>query len=121
MVYYKGVIMQGKVWGCTEAIIKTHFFEAHRIITEEGGFCSKHRHDHKHNLFYVESGCLEVIVYNDNGTEDRTIINAGCQCAVPPGVWHRFSAIEDSIAYELYWIDTLDQNDIKREDVGGVR
>ena len=37
---------------------------------------------------------------------------------VPPGEYHRFTALTDCVAYEIYWVD-LSATDIVREDVGG--
>ena len=35
-----------------------------------------------------------------------------------PGTYHRFKALEDTICYEIYWVE-LDPSDIERDDVGG--
>ena len=40
---------------------------------------------------------------------------------VPPAVDHRFEAMEDTRALEIYWIDGLDPNDIVRRDIGGLK
>jgi len=112
---------QGKVWGITEKIFGRHNVEVHRIVAKVGGYCSKHHHVNKYNLFYVESGSLEITVYQNNGLEDKTILNDGDSFEVPPGVWHRFESLKDNtIAYEIYWSD-LEPDDIVREDHGGVR
>jgi hypothetical protein len=42
------------------------------------------------------------------------------QCTVPPGDFHRFEALEDTQALEIYWVD-LKENDIVREDHGGLK
>ena len=37
---------------------------------------------------------------------------------VKPGEYHKFEALEDTIAYEIYWIE-LNPDDIVRETCGG--
>ena len=53
----------GKVWGKTAEIFSNHNFEVHRIEVNKGGFCSKHKHTHKFNAFYMEKGKLKITVY----------------------------------------------------------
>lgn len=108
----------GKIWGKTEALFSRNNVEVHRIEVEQGGYCSRHKHRGKWNMFFIESGELEVLQYKDDGAHDTTILVAGDNCAVPPGELHQFRAITDVIAYELYWVE-LDANDIVRETVGG--
>jgi mannose-6-phosphate isomerase-like protein (cupin superfamily) len=111
--------MQGKVWGKTQDMFKNSNFELHRIEAKKGGFCSKHKHEHKYNAFFIEKGKLKIIAYEtDYDLVDETIITTGELTTVKPGVFHRFEALEDTICYEIYWV-SLDQNDIVREDVGG--
>lgn len=108
----------GKVWGKTEAIFARNNVEIHRIEVEKGGYCSKHRHDHKWNMFFVESGELEVVVWKGDDSHDSTLLLSGDNTAVPPGESHQFRAVTDVIAYEVYWTE-LNTNDIVRETIGG--
>ena len=111
----------GKTWGDTMVIFRDGHCEVHRISIVKGGFCSNHRHQTKSNLFYVESGKLKIIVKkNDYDLTDETIVGPGEVTSVPPGEVHRFEALEDTIAFEVYFV-TLDAGDIVREDNGGVR
>ena len=113
--------IQGKVWGKTQDIFKNSNFELHRIEVNKGGFCSKHRHLHKFNAFYVEKGKMKIIIYEtDYDLVDETIISTGDLTIVKPGKFHKFEALEDSICYEIYWVE-LYYNDIDRENVGGMR
>jgi quercetin dioxygenase-like cupin family protein len=107
----------GKIWGKTEALFGHNNVEIHRIEIDAGGYCSKHYHKNKWNMFFVESGELEVIVWNGD-VQDSTILNAGESSAVPPGDFHQFRAVTDVIAFEVYWTQ-LNANDIVRETVGG--
>lgn len=107
-----------KIWGTTTEIFSGPGFELHRIEVIKGGYCSKHSHKSKYNLFYVESGKLRIRIYK-NELEDVTELSPGEQTTVAPIESHRFEAVEDTIAYEFYWV-ILDPNDITRLDQGGV-
>ena len=112
---------QGKVWGLTQEIIKNSNFELHRIEAKKGGYSSKHMHVHKINAFYVEKGKMKITIYEtDYDLVDETIIGPGDLSVVKPGKYHMFEALEDTICYEVYWVD-LNHNDIKRENVGGIK
>jgi quercetin dioxygenase-like cupin family protein len=92
--------------------------EFHKITAHKGGVCSKHRHRHKWNGFYVEQGCLLIRVWkNSYDLIDETILTAGQYTKVAPGEYHQFEALEDTVAFELYWAQ-FDHNDIERESVG---
>jgi mannose-6-phosphate isomerase-like protein (cupin superfamily) len=110
----------GKVWGKTELLISHPAFEIHRIETKAGGFCSKHKHQHRYNDFYVESGTFKVKVWkNDYDLCDETVLEAGDIMTVPPGEYHQFESVTDCVVLEIYYAPTLDGADIVRESVGG--
>lgn len=112
--------LAGKVWGKTRQIFSGSNVEVHRIEAKQESFCSKHSHAHKFNGFYVETGRLQIEVWQrDYPLCDVTEAGPGTWVVVPPGLMHRFKALEDSIAFEIYWVD-LDPNDIQRETVGGA-
>jgi len=111
--------VQGKTWGRTAELFSRNNVELHRIEVLRGGYCSKHKHARKFNLFHVESGALEITVWQPDGTADRTKIVAGQSCTVPPGAYHRFEAVTDAVALEVYWME-LDPGDIVRADPGGL-
>jgi mannose-6-phosphate isomerase-like protein (cupin superfamily) len=113
--------MQGKVWGKTECLIARPGFEMHRIEVKANGYCSKHRHRHKHNMFFVERGALDVVVFRESGLTDTTRCRAGMKTSIEPGLLHLFEAVEPTVAYEIYWPAEIDANDIMRETTGGVR
>ena len=111
---------QGKVWGETARIFAGNNVEMHRIVGNKGGYCSKHKHEHKFNMFFVESGVLKIIEWKeDSGTVDETILRNCDSCVVPPGSLHKFEVEEDCVAYEIYWV-SLDPADISREDHGAA-
>lgn len=112
---------QGKIWGNTSPVIITPTFEVHRIEVKTGCYCSKHYHQFKCNKFYVESGCLKI--YNekkDYKLVDETILFPKDACVVPAGEIHWFEALQDTVAYEIYYFEPINQNDIIRESVGGT-
>src|SRR5690349_17958640 len=111
--------LQGKVWGQTSQIFNKNNVEVHRIVGKAGGYCSKHSHSHKFNLFFVESGALTVKTWMDYGLVDSTYLEPGQSCCVAPGCPHQFVVESDgTVAYEIYWVE-LESNDIERETVGG--
>tara|TARA_B110000305_G_C19081469_1_gene466418 strand:+ start:248 stop:598 length:351 start_codon:yes stop_codon:yes gene_type:complete len=111
--------IQGKIWGKTSPLFNKNNVEIHRIETQKNGFCSKHKHEHKYNLFYVESGVLKVTVWkNDYDLVDSTILNQNESTIVKPGEYHNFECPEDAVVYEIYWTE-LSESDIIRETVGG--
>jgi len=116
------MMIQGKVWGYTCPLFFRNNVEVHFIKIKKGGYCSLHAHKTKFNQFIVFDGKLEVIVNKDYGNgflEDKTILERNQSCIVPPGENHRFVALEETTALELYWVE-LNQNDIIRQDQGGI-
>lgn len=111
---------QGKFWGSTRCFFVNDSCEVHCLEANEGGFCSRHCHKNKWNRFIVLSGRLKVIIFKDSG-QDETILTTGMFSDVPPKVDHKFEALEDTVALEIYWIDGLDPGDIIRRDTGGMK
>ncbi len=107
----------GKVWGRTSEIKTTPNFELHRIVAKKGHHCSEHKHEHKINAFYVETGLLKITVWQPSGTTDVTHLGPNEYMEVRPRVFHMFEALEDTIAFEIYWVE-LDGNDIERRTHG---
>lgn len=109
----------GKVWGKTQLIYRNHNFEIHRIEALKDGYCSIHKHDHKANVFFIESGKLKIRVWkNDYDLVDETILHPGEKTTVKPGEFHQFIALEDCVCYEIYYVE-LDGADIVRKNHGG--
>lgn len=109
---------EAKIWGDTTLIWCNESTIVHRINIIKGGYCSKHYHSHRSNLFHVESGKLQIDVWKENGVVDTTILCLGESTEVPPNVFHRFTALEETKALEVYWVK-IDKEDIVREDQGG--
>jgi len=113
-------MIQGKVWGTTEAIFALNNVEVHRIDIRSGGFSSRHRHAHKWNMFFIENGLLEITTWKANGVIDSTVLDRNETTAIPPGELHQFKALTNVVAYEIYWV-SLNPDDILRESTGGCR
>lgn len=111
-------MIAGKVWGQTELLEANGVLEFHRIETKKGGVCSKHCHRHKWNGFFVEQGALIIRVWKSNyDLVDETVLTAGMYTKVAPGEYHQFEALEDTVAFELYWAE-FNHDDIERASVG---
>lgn len=114
-------MISGKVWGQTQLIHANGVLELHRIEAKKGGYCSKHKHAYKWNGFFVEKGKLIIRVWkSDYDLVDETVLLPGQFTRVKPGDYHQFEALEDTIAFELYWAE-FSHDDIIRDDVGGKK
>lgn len=112
--------IQGKIWGSTQSIFNKNNIEIHRIEILKGGYSSKHKHDFKHNAFFIETGKLKITIWKkDYDLIDETIIVDKQMCIVKPQEFHMFEAIEKTIAYEIYWTE-ISSNDIIRINCGGI-
>ena len=111
--------IHGKIWGKTQEIFHKNNVEIHRIEANKKSFCSEHKHEHKYNAFFIESGKLLVTVWkNDYSLIDETVIANGEMTIVKPGEFHKFEALENTVAYEIYWTE-LSSSDIVRKNCGG--
>jgi len=115
--------VQGKVWGASYPLFNKNNVEISAISIKKGGFCSKHLHTTKYNMFVVNKGKLKVTIWKDYGSEvleDVSFLFPGMETTVSPGDYHMFEALEDTEALEIYWVE-LDANDIKRVNHGGMK
>jgi len=109
----------GKVWGETWPIFISDTVEVHGFRVKAGWQCSRHKHNHKANLFAVLSGKLLIHAWkNDYDLVDTTELGPGQITTVSATEKHRFEAAEDVLGVEVYWVK-LTGNDIERDDVGG--
>lgn len=110
----------GKVWGATRLVFSSPQFEVHLLDVYPNSRCSKHRHDHKRNAFYVISGDLTIEVWKkDYPLTDHTLLRTNEQTEVGVGEFHRFSSDQGALALEIYYPEPLGQ-DIFREDHGST-
>ena len=111
----------GKIWGTTALLESNSSLEFHRITVVKGSRCSQHLHQHKWNGFFVESGSLLIRVWRNNyDLVDETILTAGEYTRVAPGEYHQFEGLEDTVAFELYWTDSVHSDDIVRRTAGSA-
>lgn len=111
--------IEGKIWGLTSQLFHKNNVEIHRIEIKEGAYCSNHKHEHKFNMFFVESGELLVKVWkNDYNLVDETTLKKFEMTTIKPGEFHQFCANKDTVAYEIYWTE-INSDDIIRKDCGG--
>lgn len=89
-----------KAWGETTEVWRDSYVEVHRARIEKGGESSVHYHDHRVNLFFVESGEIEVRTFEPSRT---FLLGPGSRFLVSARMKHQFHAIKDSIVYEVYW------------------
>lgn len=111
----------GKVWGTTERVLVTPFCEVHYITAKAGSRCSMHKHEHKTNCFYVLKGHLRIVVEkNDYDLVDVTDLMPHERMEVPPNEFHRFEAVTDVEALEIYYPTPI-SGDIVRRDHGEAK
>lgn len=110
---------KGKIWGYTEDIFSNGILSVHFLNINKGGYCSEHFHRQKTNKFYVISGELEISIWQDKDTCDKTILKAGQSTTVPFDVWHKFKALTDVECIEIYEIK-FSGEDIERRTQGGM-
>jgi mannose-6-phosphate isomerase-like protein (cupin superfamily) len=109
---------QGKVWGDTDTVFSNGHVSVHVLKIKKGGFCSEHKHKSKVNHFHVISGCLQISIWQDSSI-DHVVIEDGENTIVNPGSFHKFLALEDTLALEIYYAP-LDEEDIERRTKGGL-
>ncbi len=106
--------IHGKIWGNTECLFNKNNVSIHRIEAKKGYMCSEHYHEHRYNMFYIETGILKIEVWQkDYDLIDETILLDGQSTCIPPGLKHRFSALEDTIAFEIYYVELNDQDIVR--------
>lgn len=111
---------QGKIWGETEEIFSNGIISIHHLKIKKGGFSSEHRHRFKSNLFFVLSGNLKLTIWTPEGKDDDTVIWQGESSEIPPGVYHKFTALTDVECLEIYETK-LRGEDIERRIEGGIK
>lgn len=113
------MMIQSKAWGETQLVYEDAHISIHRITVKEGGYCSIHRHEHRHNAFLCLDGALRVDIESSPTVVDSTTLEAGQSTIAPAGMRHQFVAVTDCAAWEIYWTCELDGADIQRDTVGG--
>lgn len=112
------MIKEGKIWGTNILVFLDNNIQINQIYINKGGRCSKHKHSYKHNLFYIQSGKIEVEQWLDGGLIDKTILLPNETIEIKPNIYHRFTGLEDSMVLEIYRSNYINLDDIIRDDQG---
>lgn len=114
-------MISGKVWGTTMPIFQTPFVKSFGLKIKAGGFSSEHRHRYRSNYFFIATGRLRVLTWMEKGKAPDVIeLRPFESTCVPPGLWHKFEALEASIVVESYVGMEADNGDIERRTRGGL-
>lgn len=117
------MLTEGKVWGTTAEVYRDASTAVHFLKIKAGGRSSEHRHAFKKNRFVLIDGEVAVQVLRGGGEKllvDTTILRAGSEFEVEPGIWHSFEARRDSTMIEIYTAGLRDP-DIERRTQGDCR
>ena len=92
-----------KGWGYEKWIVNCDRYCGKILHIVQGKKCSWHYHQLKDEVFYVQSGAVEVLYsYDDNiETADLILLTKGDKFHVPPGMRHRMEALQDTELYEF--------------------
>jgi quercetin dioxygenase-like cupin family protein len=105
----------GKIWGFTSEIFTNDSVSIHRIEIDKNKKCSKHLHQYKYNTFFVESGKIVVHRWDGDGLIS-TVLDKHDTITISPNIYHQFEALENSIVYEIYFIQ-INNSDILRHQL----
>jgi len=111
---------EGKIWGENILIFINDTIQINQIYIKAGGQCSKHKHNNKNNIFYVQKGLMKIEIWQQGGLIDETILSDGQQTIIDCGKYHRFTALSETMALEIYTIKNIEENDIDRETIGSI-
>jgi mannose-6-phosphate isomerase-like protein (cupin superfamily) len=89
-----------KEWGHEEWIANNELYCGKKLVLHAGYQCSMHHHKIKDETFYVQSGKI-LLEMDLNGSYSRRIMTAGDVQRITPGMWHRFSAIQETEFFEF--------------------
>jgi quercetin dioxygenase-like cupin family protein len=89
-----------KVWGYEQTIVNGAYC-GKRMFLREGFRCSIHHHRLKDETFYVVSGRMLLEVGMDPEILEKIVLETGDRFTLEPGMWHRFTGIEDTTFFEF--------------------
>ncbi len=116
------MMVQGKVWGRTTALLQNAAIEIHEIEIEPFSKCSEHEHQHKANVFYCLEGSVIIrTVKNDYELVDTVTLRRGEATQAPATEVHWFeTGAERARVLEIYYPVPLSPSDIRRHTVGST-
>ena len=111
-----------KVWGRVQHIFYDDEVGISHLEVVKGYRCSKHYHVERSNLFCVQTGRVEIVVWV-NLMPEYYRLKEGDVLLVPSGLQHEFRVLESGRMIEVYQIDGVvgvcSQDHIIRENTGG--
>ena len=92
-----------KGWGYEKWLVNCPDYCGKILFLAKGKKCSWHYHLLKDEVFYVQSGAIEVIYsYGDNPeTADKILLTEGDKFHVPKGLRHQMYALKDTEVFEF--------------------
>ena len=92
-----------KGWGGERWIVNSDLYCGKILYLMKGKKCSWHYHLLKDEVFYVQSGAIEVIYsYGDRAeSADKIILVEGDKFHVPKGLRHQMFALKDTEMFEF--------------------
>ncbi len=91
-----------KSWGYEDWIWNARYC-GKKLFIEKGKECSFHYHKIKDEVMYVERGKV-LLVYGwdeDVKTAAQLILTPDMAFHIPPGMWHKFHGLEESMMFEF--------------------
>jgi quercetin dioxygenase-like cupin family protein len=92
-----------KGWGSELWIMNSDLYCGKILLMHSGKKCSWHYHLLKDEVFYVQSGKVELLVSEQDEIEkaDLIILNRGDSFHVLPTIRHQMKALEDTELFEI--------------------
>jgi quercetin dioxygenase-like cupin family protein len=97
-----GEIGEIEFWVANE---EAHGYCGKFLFVADGQTCPYHRHDHKHETFFVLKGRVRVVV-----DEQEKVLGEGEILVMPPGQRHSFTGIGPALLLEVSMPSTRQDN-----------
>ena len=108
-----------KAWGTCYHIFKNSNVNVDLLRIEPGGYCSLHKHQAKHNLFYVLKGILDIELDLHDDIRKICLNQENPRFIIAPGIHHRFTSYEGCRCIEISFVK-INDNDIIRFSESGI-
>ena len=101
-----------KIWGNTSELLSINSVSINRLNITANSKCSRHYHQYKYNIFYIENGSIIVHIWKDD-KQESFVLKSGESLTIPPNTQHQFESICDSVVYEIYYTLTTSDDIIR--------
>lgn len=98
---HQGTHFVDKGWGHELWIVNNKKYCGKRMFFKKNKKCSLHFHMLKDETFFLEAGLLDITLIDQDGTEEKHVLNPGDCMHIPPGLVHQIMALEDSVLFEF--------------------